>query len=105
MNNELIIYQNGKPLIDPKTAVAIADMERELKTLKEKADAVKKALLQAMESNNVCKLSTPELSITYIAPTTRESFNSKLFKETCPDLYDEFVEIKPVNSSIRVKLA
>ena len=102
---EMIIYQNGQPLIEPKTAVAIAEMERELKSLKEKADAVKKALLQAMEANNVRKLSTPELSVTYIAPTTRESFNSKLFKESCPDLYDDFVEIKDVASSIRVKLA
>ena len=102
---EMIIYQNGQPLIEPKTAVAIAEMERELKALKEKAETAKKALLQAMEANNVRKLQTPELSITYIAPTTRESFNTKLFRETCPDLYDDFVEIKDVASSIRVKLA
>ena len=101
---ELIIYQNGKVMMNPKTAVAIADVERELKALKSKSEEMKAALLQAMQENNVCKLSTPELDVTYIAPTRRERFDTKEFKEACPDLYDEFVTISPVGASVRIKL-
>ena len=104
MNNELIIYNNGNPVIEPKTAVAIADLERELKALKEKSDNIKAALLKAMEDGGVYKLSTPELDVTYIAASKRERFDAKEFREACPDLYDEFVKISPVAASVRVKL-
>ena len=102
--NELIVYQNGSPILSPKTAVAIAELERELKSLDEKSKAIKAALLKAMQEHNVCKLSTPEIDVTYIAPTRRERFDAKEFKATCPDLYDEFVTISPVAASVRVKL-
>ena len=104
MNSEMIVYQNGNVLLNPKTAVAIADLERELKSLKEKSETIKAALLKAMEDNNVYKLSAPELDVTYIAASKRERFDAKEFREACPDLYDEFVKISPVAASVRVKL-
>ena len=99
---ELVIFQHGEMVLNPKTAIAIADLEREIKTLTEKQKAIKKALLGAMQQHNVCKLSTPEVTVQYIAPTNRETFDAKEFRKSCPELYDEFVKINPVSASVRV---
>ena len=44
------------------------------------------------------------MTITYIAPTTRETFDSKAFRAKNPKLYDEYVKIGAVASSVRIKL-
>ena len=82
----------------------IVSIEKRIKKLKEQQDAMKAALLEAMETKNLIKLETDKLVISYVAPTDRESFDSKKFKEDNPDLYDEYVKISPVKSSIRIKV-
>ena len=57
-----------------------------------------------MENKNILKLETDDLTITYIAPAERETFDSKRFREENSDLYDEYVKFSPVKSSIRVKV-
>ena len=57
-----------------------------------------------MEQNNIIKLETDELAITYVAPTDRESFDSKSFKADHQDLYDEYVKMSSVKSSVRLKV-
>ena len=57
-----------------------------------------------MEQKNIIKIDTPELAITYVADTTKETFDSKLFREQNPDLFDAYVKITPVKSSIRIKI-
>ena len=57
-----------------------------------------------MEENQVIKLETPDLLISYVASTDRETFDSKTFKADQQDLYDEYVKMSPVKASIRIKL-
>lgn len=102
--NELIVFQNGIALLDPETAVQIADFERQAQLIKKKEDALKAAILTEMQKKNIVKLETPELNITYVAATDRESFDSQNFRKSHPDLYDEFVRISPVKASVRLKL-
>ena len=102
--NELITVTDAGAILNPDTASKIAEFERAVKEVKAKEDELKKAILAEMESKSVIKLETEELNITYIAPTDRETLDSKTLREELPDIYDTYIKISPVKSSIRIKL-
>ena len=60
--------------------------------------------MEEMEAKNFIKIDTDVMTITYVAPTDREKFDSKRFREEHADLYDEYVSMIPVKSSIRIKV-
>lgn len=102
--NELITIESGIALLTPETAQKVADYERAIKRLKEQSDALKTAILREMEAMHVIKVESEDVSITYVAATDRESFDSKLFRAENPDIYDAYVRISEVKPSLRVKL-
>ncbi len=91
-------------MLSPDVSAQIADFEKQMKTLKQKEDELKKAILKEMEVRNIVKIETPELLVTYIAPTDRESFDSKRFRADFPATYDEYITMSPVKASIRIKV-
>lgn len=102
--NELIKYENNLAILDKETASKIAEFERQAKYIKEQEDALKALILEEMQSKNIYKLDTGEMTITYVSATTKETFDSKEFRNAHADLYDEFVKISPVKASIRIKV-
>lgn len=66
--------------------------------------ALKEAILKSMEDNGILKLENDLLSITYVEATTRESFDSKSFKKDYEDLYNKYINLNLVKSSIRIKI-
>ena len=104
--NELIKIENGTSLLDVEASNMIAEFERQMKFIKEQEDALKEAIKAEMEARGILKVEdkTNGMTITYIAPTSRETFDSKKFKADKPDLYDEYVKFTPVKSSIRIKI-
>ncbi len=104
--NALIVVENGISLINEKEANEIMN----LKILKEQIDKKLKdkteQILEEMENKGILKVSNEivGLEVTYIAPSDRESFDSKKLREDNPDLYDEYVKMNPVKSSVRIKL-
>lgn len=101
---ELIKVENGEYELAKDAVDTIVTIENEIKKLKELQDNYKEELLNAMEQNNIIKLETDELTITYVAPTDRETFDSKTFKADHQDLYDEYVKMSSVKSSVRLKV-
>lgn len=101
---ELIKVENGEYGLVKDAVDTIVTIENEIKRLKELQDNYKEELLNAMEQNNIIKLETDELAITYVAPTDRETFDSKAFKAEHQDLYDEYVKMSSVKSSVRLKV-
>lgn len=101
---DLITINNEVAILDLETSNKIAEFERQVKELKEKEDALKKAILAEMESKGIIKLDTEALAITYVAPTEREALDSKALREELPDIYDAYVKMSPVKSSVRIKL-
>ena len=99
-----IIKTNGNAVIDNEICVEFAELERQIKILAEKEKVIKAHILQAMEDNRVIKIDNDRFTITYVAATDRESFDSKAFKADYPDLYDTYVKIAPVASSLRIKI-
>lgn len=104
MANELIRIDGGNVILDADTASLIAGIERQMAYLKEQSDALKAALLAEMEAKGVIKITTDDLTIRYIAETDREWFNKDRFREDSPQIYDLYVEMKPVKASVRVSV-
>ena len=101
--NYLVKAENGFQL-SQETSRKLAEFERMAKDIKEKEDEIKAVILKEMEEAGVVKIETEELTISYTAPTTRESFDSKKLRADNPDIYDEYIKISPVKASIRLKV-
>lgn len=101
---ELITLKDNLAILDVETAGKIADFEKMAKEIKTKEDELKKAILEEMQDKGLIKLETDELVISFVSGTTRETLNTKSLKEELPDIYDTYIEIKPVKPSIRIKL-
>lgn len=101
---ELIKFENEVAVLDNETSIKIAEFEKQLKAIKEQEDILKQAILEEMETRGIIKLETDSLVITYIEPSDRETFDSKSFRTDHQDLYDEYVKMTPVKSSIRLKV-
>lgn len=100
----LIKIENGSAVLDPKTVSKIVEFERMIKDLKEAEEELKNGIMEEMERKNIIKLETDELVINYIAPTDRETFDSKSFRKDHADLYDEYIRMTRVKPSVRIKL-
>ena len=103
MDNLIVIEQNTA-LLNPEVSSKLAEFERMAKEIKAKEDELKQRILAEMESNGILKIETDELIINYIAPSSRETFDSKALRKDNPDLYDEYVKISAVSASVRMKL-
>ena len=100
----LIKIEQGTALLHPEISAKLAEFERMAKDIKAKQDELKQRILAEMEEHGILKLETDDLTITYIAPTTRETFDGKAFRKDNPDLYDEYVRISDVSASVRMKV-
>lgn len=101
---ELITINEGVALLSPETSAKIAECERRIKEIKEAEDSLRQAILEEMEAKNLKSLETDEMTITYIAESDRESFDSKSFRADHPDLYDDYIKFTTVKPSVRIKL-
>jgi hypothetical protein len=100
---ELIKIENGlevatQQLIDE--ALEIKYLEEKLKV---KKDSLTLSLLEEMRDKGIKKIETPDVVISYIEESERETLDSKRFRTENPDLYDEYVKFTPVKASIRIK--
>lgn len=101
---DMITVLGENALLDPETNTRIAEYERRMKELKAQEEELKTAIKEEMERKGIKKIETDDIIISYIAPTDRETFDSKALKKDLPTLYDDYVSITPVKASIRIKL-
>lgn len=100
----MVKLENGEYGLVNDAINTIVEIEKQIKDLKALQDSYKENLLKEMEENNVLKIDTEELSISYVAPSTRETLDSKKLKEDLPDIYDLYVKFTDVKSSLRIKV-
>lgn len=101
---DLIKIENGISILDVDVSEKIAEFEKQISLIKEAEDALKEIIKAEMEAKGILKIETDSMMISYVAPTYRETFDSKKFKADNPEMYDEYVKMSPVKSSIRIKL-
>lgn len=102
--NDLITYTGGMPVLSADVSRKISEFEATIKRAKEKEEQLKDAILVEMEQKRIIKLDCDDLTITYVAASDRETFDSKNFRKSHPDLYDEYVRITTVKPSVRIKV-
>lgn len=98
-NNELEI---GK--IEEQISIVIADLQNKQKELINKNEELKEQIKLSMEENEVKKYENDFISITYVAPTTKNTVDSKKLKEEYEEIYNKCLKISNVKSSIRIKI-
>ena len=102
--NDLIVKKEDNYQLTDTIISELRLIDEEEKELKEKKEKIRETLLKEMEDKGIIKISDENISITYKAPTERETFRTKDFKKDLPDLYDTYVEFTPVKSSLLIKI-
>lgn len=102
--NDLIKKEDGSVILAEDSIRTIYEVENQIQALKKVQDQYKKILLEEMEKANCIKLDTDKFSISYVGETTRETFDTKEFQKKHKVLYDKYVKMTPVKSSLRIKL-
>lgn len=69
-----------------------------------KIDEFKKALKDYMERNGIKKIYSDEYSVTYTAPSSSTTFDSKALKEDNPELYAKYARETQRSSSVTIKI-
>jgi hypothetical protein len=102
----LVVLENGELELASDVKQTIFAIEKEIKNLKELSDKYKKALIEEIEARGMtkCSIKNELFTLSYKAPTTRETLDSKSLKADMPEIYDEYVKISDVSSSISVRL-
>lgn len=102
--NDLIVKKEDNYQLTDAVISTLKMIDEEEKELKEKKEKIREILLKEMEDKNILKLENENISITYKAPTERETFRTAKFKKDLPDLYDAYVEFTPVKGSLLIKI-
>jgi regulator of replication initiation timing len=102
--NELIIKKGNQIILNPNISKNIAEFEKQIKALKETEDKLKAEILAEMEAQGIIKLETEDLTISYVSETYRETFDSKALKADDEEMYNKYIKLSPVKSSIRIKV-
>lgn len=75
------------------------------KEIESQVSDFKSRMLTLMEEQGVLKWEMEGLKVAYVAPTTKETFDSKSFRADNEELYNQYVKTSQVKSSIRITLA
>lgn len=98
------INQSELASIEQQITNTVADLLIQQELLQQQSDKLREKIRQAMEDNEVKKYENDYLAITYIAPTTRTSVDSKLLKEKFADVYEQCKKTTDVKSSVRITI-
>lgn len=83
---------------------AILEIENTAKTYEEKAKQLREGLKAEMEKSGVKKWETDNITITYVNATERKGIDTTRLKEEQPTIYEQYLKVTNVNSSIKIKL-
>jgi beta-glucosidase-like glycosyl hydrolase len=67
---------------------AVKSLNARVDALKIKQDELKEKIMKMMEDNKQKSVKTQFASYSYVAATTKKTFDTKLFKDTEPDHYE-----------------
>lgn len=79
-------------------------LEKQKKDIEQQENELRKKLLTTMKKNNITKIENDNILISYVDETTREDFDKKKLKQEQPKVYNKYIKIVSVKSSLRIKL-
>lgn len=97
--------------IDNALLLELKEMEETIKKaeavsklVKEQQDVIKKKIMRAMADSGVKSFENDNIKITYIAPSKKDTIDTKALRISYPDIAKEFTKTSPVSESIRITL-
>ena len=99
---DLIVKQNDELTLQPEFEQKLVAIKKAAKKIKEEDKKLTDAIREEMVRKQYKGISTSSVSITYIAPTYTEGFDLERFRLDHPDMYDEYIKIKPKSATVRV---
>jgi hypothetical protein len=82
----------------------ISRLKNQLKELENTENEFKQVFMEKMKENNIKSFDLGAVKITYIAPTTRKSFDSKKFELEHKELYGQYLKESPVKESLKITI-
>ena len=83
---------------------AVGAQMQKLETLNQQNTDMRKAILDAMEANDIDKFDGDLITITRVKATKRTTFDSKRFAQEKPKTYAKYLKTGDVKASIRLKV-
>lgn len=105
-NRELLVLDNKTYLLDSAVSGKIKEVELLMQTLKAQQDSIKEQLRYEMADKGIKSIKDEinGVTITYIEPSERETFDSKRFRADNEDLYNEYVKFSSARDSVRISI-
>lgn len=100
--NNIVERKDSDVALSEEVCEKIVSLEKQAKEIKKQQDSMKAEILDAMQKYGVLKLDNEFLKIAFIPEHDAEKFDSKAFKSENPDIYDSYVKLSKVKSSIRI---
>lgn len=86
------------------TEALIKKIEDQKKQAEEEAKVLREKLLEAMEKHSIKSFENDKIKLTYVAPTTRSTIDSKRLKEELPDIAEQYTKTSEVKATLKITL-
>lgn len=83
---------------------AIEHANSVIKSANAKLDLLKETIIKKMEENNIKSFKNDTLSITYVAPSTRESIDTTRLNQEHPELIENYKKVSNIKASVRITI-
>lgn len=90
--------------VDEQALAKFGNVLKQIAELEKSIEPIREQIKAEMEKRKILNIKAGNVSVTYIAPTKRETFDTKRFKAENVDLYKQYTKVSEVKSSIRIKL-
>lgn len=90
--------------VDEQTLAHFGNVLKQIADLEKSIEPIREQIKDEMEKRKILALKAGNVSVTYVSPTTRETFDTKRFKAENVDLYKQYIKTIEVKSSIRIKI-
>lgn len=104
INDEPYEYSPAFPDYITENMTSLYVLGKRIKELSDEYEAIKFEVLSKMSENGDKSFDTGDVLITLVAPTLRESFDSKKFKAEHADMYDKYTKLSSTKESLKLTL-
>ena len=104
LKNEAFDYSPTFPDYISENEYSLYALGKRIKELSEEYEAIKSEVLEKMIENNDKSFDTGNMLITVMAPSTRETFDSKKFKSENAELYGQYIKTTQTKESLKLTL-
>lgn len=98
--SDLVAFQSSVP----STLQKITNLIQMKKQLDEQEKTLRTELVKAMEMHNVKSFENDMIKMTYVAPTIKNTLDSKALKKDHPDLFAQYSKTSGVSASVKITL-